>query len=1156
MAIQDYDKIKSEMPDALRMKLDHIKRYLDEGRAAAFVGAGFSKNARMPEAAEMKDWNALGIDFYTRLYGDPGAKGLWFQNPINLATQVEASFGRHELDEMIQQSLPDDVIVHGKLHVDLLNLGWHDIFTTNYDTLLERACLDADHPYTVVYNRDTLLYSTSPRIVKLHGSFPNIRPYIITEEDFRTYPQIHPEFVNTVRQALIENLFCLIGFSGDDPNFKSWLGWLRDVMGKQLSPVYFITYDRNLHDSRRNLLAKQNIEVLNLHELPYVSNLQEAFEFFFRYLKSEHDTVWTGKLRQRYQKLETADQVRGLTKEMAEIRLRYPRWLVLPKRYYDDFQDVRSDMVFWSKASEIPGIDPEEWVRFLCELKWRLEVSFTPIGVEWFVSALEKLSVNQSEQSYQILDLKLALLKHYRIVGKETEYNNLSTELNGCLSILKTEQLRRFYYDRCLMASSKMDFRELRSLLTDWKVYETDFLGALWKSAMLIEANMRNEALNLLGSASTQLRRTILNSQQQSDYYKSCQVAIERSLALFKFERHGKKYPACDYVEEIKFFRDALKEEADKRETNTTRTHGFNIDDESTTWHLGPSGYVAGYLYPYRYYALCEQVGIPVGMVGMTLNTSNQTIFLSPYIHYNHYFPLGILARCCNSKLVLSVLDRKAMATFSRDLANECFDVFYSFANQLEKSGDALFHSRIVQSCIPVLVRLCSKVSDDRVKRLAMFLIMAHDYYDPFEKHNERQYLKTVYNSLRVDDMLEVLAQVYERQLTLKGDEVDELYVPMGWSDGVKFSDNAVRIVVNGLADGNAKIQEAAFLRAYQILRGKIDADEKDSLKKAVAQWRNATRDIRHVCFSYLDVPAEEGEKYNLKYFLQKYIDELLSVDVNDVRTSMVFDRLAELYHQLNYCNDLFETVDMTVVLEHFCKFVTNNVAVIQNADESFFGGFRNNMVDVVDGFTLLLNDVELSVLPEATIQRLTETAKTLGDMGYSHLEMLTRLERYNKALKEKELKLMIQDAITSTATLRQSIDVVKALSVLNERGRSFQTQVYQIISLCEYSKDSSVSNWLYALYNLVVKRAFKKTGIPRLHHLLDAKYVNNNYGSNDADYLNDVRHGISLLAGAMAREWGDSEPTNKWKELLGEENDEFNEVRCAFERGYLNKPI
>ena len=75
--------------------------------------------------------------------------------------------------------MPDDAISPGELHVELLKLNWHDVFTTNYDTMLERAYLDAGVSYNVVTNKDTLLYTRSPRIIKLHGSFPNIHPFII-----------------------------------------------------------------------------------------------------------------------------------------------------------------------------------------------------------------------------------------------------------------------------------------------------------------------------------------------------------------------------------------------------------------------------------------------------------------------------------------------------------------------------------------------------------------------------------------------------------------------------------------------------------------------------------------------------------------------------------------------------------------------------------------------------------------------------------------------------------------------------------------------------------------------------------------------------------------------------------------------------------------
>ena len=39
MNISRYIEIKAAMPDSMRMKLDHIKRYLDEGKAAALIGA-------------------------------------------------------------------------------------------------------------------------------------------------------------------------------------------------------------------------------------------------------------------------------------------------------------------------------------------------------------------------------------------------------------------------------------------------------------------------------------------------------------------------------------------------------------------------------------------------------------------------------------------------------------------------------------------------------------------------------------------------------------------------------------------------------------------------------------------------------------------------------------------------------------------------------------------------------------------------------------------------------------------------------------------------------------------------------------------------------------------------------------------------------------
>ena len=137
---------------------------------------------------------------------------------MRLGDEFEAALGRSRLNELLQDTIRDHDYEPGRLHRLLLELPWADVFSTNYDTLLERASRQVvDRRYDVIRTTEEIPLAMRPRIVKLHGTFPSNPPFIFTGEDFRMYPRRFAAFVNLTQQAMMENVFCLLGFSGDDP---------------------------------------------------------------------------------------------------------------------------------------------------------------------------------------------------------------------------------------------------------------------------------------------------------------------------------------------------------------------------------------------------------------------------------------------------------------------------------------------------------------------------------------------------------------------------------------------------------------------------------------------------------------------------------------------------------------------------------------------------------------------------------------------------------------------------------------------------------------------------------------------------------------------------------------------------------------------------
>ena len=246
------------------------------GRAAVMVGAGFSLNAKptSPSAPGFPTWEDLTKRLVDELYpskhyprdaAEAIRQAAATSGALRLAEEYRSAYGSAALDEFLLSAIPDKLYEPGHLHRHLLRLPWSDVFTTNYDTLLERATLGlVDRNYDVVVDASDRRASR-PRIVKLHGSFPSQGPFVFSEEQFRSYPRDHAPFVNLAQQVMMENILCLLGF-WRRPNFLHWSGWVRDNLRNAASQIYLCGL-LDLNHAKRNLLHDRNVVPIDLTPL-------------------------------------------------------------------------------------------------------------------------------------------------------------------------------------------------------------------------------------------------------------------------------------------------------------------------------------------------------------------------------------------------------------------------------------------------------------------------------------------------------------------------------------------------------------------------------------------------------------------------------------------------------------------------------------------------------------------------------------------------------------------------------------------------------------------------------------------------------------------------------------------------------------------------
>jgi hypothetical protein len=493
--------------------------------AAILVGAGLSKNAERPAADTLEPplWWELMDEMVERLY--PHDKKRAPSNPLRIAEEYRTYFGQAGLDDFLRTRFPDKSWSPGPLHEALLGLPWSDILTTNWDTLLERAENTSDYSYEVVRTEADLTHARSPRIVKLHGTIGDPGPLIFAEEDYRTYPAKHAAFVNLARQVFIENELCLVGFSGDDPNFLQWAGWVRDHLGGSARRIYLVGNLR-LERATRRYLEAHNIAPIDFAPLveKLAPNLQHATatRIFIDELRkakppprhewklTPHDQFPLAKAgidaHQRVHKDSefTADLLKKTIPLFKADREHYPGWLVCPARLRRSIA-YTGDAHWLVRKPALDLLEPKLRAEALFEILWRRTVAFVPLDVR-LAEALAELVENKSAEIDPDLRLQfaLALMRDARVSRDEAGLKRWAAAIESEAAADATVR-QEAEYQWCLRARDRMDFDTLAARLANVKLEDP-----IWKlrcAALHTELGEYAKATKLIKDATADLER-------------------------------------------------------------------------------------------------------------------------------------------------------------------------------------------------------------------------------------------------------------------------------------------------------------------------------------------------------------------------------------------------------------------------------------------------------------------------------------------------------------------------------------------------------------------------------------------------------------------------------------------------------------------------
>ena len=726
-----YEKLKTEAE-----QLDFICKFIiskfKEQCISAMVGAGFSLNAN----PDYPDWATLLLDAYQEMHPNTPLKKRSETNKDyinrkknhirllgepNVAEEYENYRGTREaLDLYIENHIlkVNNSKTNLKTHKALLSLDWSDIITTNWDSLLEDSRNLTE--YALVKTAKDLRSRNRKRIVKINGSIRTEEErnkkeynydgcydhlYLITKTDFADYNKNHEDFSNFMKIKILENTFCLFGFSGNDYNFRYWVKELKRTMTKggeteNPNPIFLFTLEESADTALLQFYKNNYIIPINLYKFyAFINNiicsqniykLSPAFLFssIFSFFKSStteaHNLYKNEKITFKEKNLKLLSTLVNANSNIIsdDFLAKYNKMnlFAFENLYFSQncIYPIHSLFLEPSKCKENAFLFLYRWC---LGNYYSLSNLFDENKINAIISAYNNSNFIESD-AYVFAEL---ILKFYRENGEYEKFENYQQKISKYLNLTNIIK-----YSKALSYIDSLDYKSLKILLDEWYPEEDDepdslfiirkiallsiFENTHYKESIKEDVNKKDYVISLFALA--------LDNCKEGQLKLFIALLQRHYLQSFSFEPNYFNTPLIeslreqDFTDPYKYLEEFKTTASKSNDISSNQSKRYSIN-----WTLGGNGNNQGILNAIRIFNFFEYTGLSMDL----FLDPKRIISMIPDIRKSSYFLIKMLIHCISyygndseedfAKNTLEKIIRYLQKTEIKSLFNAFFDI-------------------------------------------------------------------------------------------------------------------------------------------------------------------------------------------------------------------------------------------------------------------------------------------------------------------------------------------------------------------------------------------------------------------------------------------------------------------------------------------------